>query len=305
MYFYFSNPLYLNLLFLIPILIFFHFYSIRNMKGKALEFANFEAIARIKGIDIYSKSVTVLIFNILIVFCLVFALSGLTLYKEMNVSSFSFVIAIDSSESMGATDMPPTRFNVAKETSIDFIDSLPSSSRVGIVSFSGNSFIEQEVTNNKQELRESIQNIELTNYGGTDLYEAVFTSLYILRNEENKAMILLSDGQINIGNLQDVVENARRNNLLIHTYAIGTLEGGRTSFGVSKVDEDSLKSIAYGTGGKFFKIESKEQMTESFKEIAAITKKTGPLDLSLYLIFLSIFIFILRQFFVDIMNITI
>lgn len=305
MYFYFSNPIYLNLLFLIPIFIFFHFYSIRNMRGKALEFANFEAIARIKGIDIYSKSVTILIFNIIIVFCLVFALSGLTLYKEMNVSSFSFVIAIDSSESMGATDLAPTRFDVAKETSIDFIDSLPGSSKLGIISFSGNSFIEQEVTTNKQELRKSIQNIELTNYGGTDLYEAVFTALYILRSEDNRAMILLSDGQINVGNIQDVIEKARKNNIVIHTYAIGTQEGGKTSFGISKVDEESLKSLSYGTGGKFFKIESKEKMAESFKEIAAITKKTGPVELSVYLIFLAIFLFIVRQFFVDIMNITI
>ncbi|MFA5258749.1 MAG: VWA domain-containing protein [Candidatus Pacearchaeota archaeon] len=305
MYLYFSNPLYLNLLFVVPILIFFHFYSIRNMKGKALKFANFDAIARINGIDFYSKNVTVLIFNILIVFSLVFALSGLTLYKDMNVSSFSFVVAIDSSESMSATDIAPTRFEAAKETSINFVDSLPDSSRIGIISFSGNSFIEQEVTNNKQELKQSIQNIVLTNYGGTDLYEAVSTSLYMLRDEENKAIILLSDGQVNIGNLQDVIENARKNNIIIHTYVIGTSEGGKASFGISKTDEDSLKSIAYETGGKFFKIESKDQMTESFNEVAVLTRKLGPIDLSVYLIFLTILIFIVRQFFIDIVNISI
>ena len=304
MFFKFANPTYLNLLFLIPVLIFFHFYSIKNVRGKSLEFANFEAIARVKGIDLYSKNLLVLLLNIAMVVSLVFSLSGLDLYKDLDVSSFSFVIAIDSSESMGATDMAPNRLSAAKQTSIDFINSLPPSTRIGVMSFSGNSFIEQDMTDNKQQLRTAIDGIDLTNYGGTDIFEAVSTASYMLREDKDKAMILLSDGQINVGNMDEVVDNAVKFNLMIHTYAIGTKEGGTTSFGLSKVDEDSLRSLSYSTGGSFFNIDSKEKMKEGFDKIALVTRKIAPMDLSLYLIILTIILFIIKQFLIDVLQVT-
>ncbi len=61
----FSNPSYIYLLFLVPIIIFFHFFSLKNNYGKAIKFANFDAIARIKGIDIYSKNIFILILDVL------------------------------------------------------------------------------------------------------------------------------------------------------------------------------------------------------------------------------------------------
>src|SRR3989344_5168936 len=98
MNFSFTNPSYLYLLFIIPIIIFFHFYSLKNLRGKAVRFANFEAIARVRGIDLYSKNLGILMINILIVLSLVLSLAGFTLHMQMKASSFSYVLAIDSSE---------------------------------------------------------------------------------------------------------------------------------------------------------------------------------------------------------------
>ena len=135
MYISFSHPLYLLFLFVIPVLIFFHFYGLKNMRGKALKFANFEAIARVKGIDLYSKNIMLLIFNISFAVLLVISLAGFTLYKEMKTSDFSFVVAIDNSESMSATDLIPNRLAAAKETAAEFVDNLPYESQLGVISF--------------------------------------------------------------------------------------------------------------------------------------------------------------------------
>src|SRR3989344_7369753 len=107
MYISFSHPLYLVFLFAIPILIFLHFFSLRSRRRDSLKFANFDAIARVKGIDLYSKNIFKLVVDILFVVILVFALSGLSLHNEVDASSFSFVIAIYSSQSMTAVDMKP------------------------------------------------------------------------------------------------------------------------------------------------------------------------------------------------------
>lgn len=305
MYLTFQNPSYLILLFIIPFIIFFHFYSLNNLRGKAVRFANFEAIAKVRGIDLYSKNLLSLALSILIVVSLVFSLAGLTLHMEMKATSFSYIVVIDSSQSMGATDLNPDRLSAAKESAREFIDTLPIGTKAGITSFSGNSKIEAKLTDNKGSLKSAIDGIKITDYGGTDIYEAYTTSLMILGNSPNKAIIILSDGQINIGNIEEVVRNAMMDNVVIHTIGIGTIAGGNTSFGLSKLDEDSLKSLAYSTKGEYFNVESKDKMKESFKEIIPLTVKIGEINLSFYLIILTIILFILSLLINNLSKVTI
>jgi len=296
----FTHPIYLLFLFGIPILIFFHFFGLKNLRGRSLKFANFEAIARVKGIDLYSKNIFLLIFNILFIILLVFALSGFSVYQEMEASSFSFVIAIDNSESMSAVDISPNRLEAAKETAISFVNSLPLESYVAILSFSGDSRIEQRLTKNKQEIKYAIDNIEASDIKGTDVFEAVSNSVLLLDKEKNKAIILLSDGQINIGKINDAIDYAKFNEVLIHTIGIGSIEGGQTDYGFSKLDEDSLKSLAYNTNGKYFSVGSKAELTNSFSQISGATRRLGSINLGSYLIISVIILFIIKQFLMSI-----
>lgn len=303
MYISFTHPGNLWFLFAIPILIFLHFFSLKSIKKSSLKFANFEAISRIKGIDIYSKNIFVLILDILFVSLLIMAVSGLTIHKEVDASSFSFVIAIDNSESMSAVDLPPDRISAAKETAIDFVSNLPFETYVGVLSFSGSSKIEKELIKDKQELKAVIEEIELSSEGGTDIYDAVLNSEAILRDRDNKAIILLSDGQINIGNIKEAVDYGIDNQIIIHTIGVGTVEGGSASFGMSKLDEESLKSLAYSTGGSYFRAEDKTALKNSFDSIVGKTRKLGSINLSLYLIMTGIILFLIKQFLVGIRSI--
>lgn len=291
----FQNPAYLVLLFIIPVLVFFHFFGLRNLRGRAVRFANYEAIARIRGIDLYSRNLLNLLFNIAIVVSLVFSLAGLTLHIPMKAASFSYVIAIDSSQSMGANDINPTRIAAAKESAKEFVDALPTGTKVGITSFASNTFIESKMTENKGALKSSIDDIDLTNIGGTDIYEVYRTSSTLLEKELNKAIVILSDGQINIGNLDEVEYEAMKDEVVIHTIGIGTVAGGNTSFGISKLDEESLKSLAYSTKGQYFNAQDKEAMKESFNKIIPLTDKITAIDMSFYLIILTVIFFILLQ----------
>jgi Ca-activated chloride channel homolog len=300
MYINFVHQYYLVFLFVIPVLIFFHFFGLKNIRGKSLKFANFEAIARIKGIDLYSKNIMVLLFNILIIALIIFSLSGMTLYKELPASSFSFVIAIDNSDSMSAKDFVPDRLSAAKETAATFVDSLPADSYVGIISFSGDTTLTGEITKNKLDLKSSINDIQLSSVGGTDIIDAITNSINMLKNEERKSVILISDGQINVGTIGDAIKAASENKVVVHTLGIGTLEGGETSFGLSKLDEDSLKSLAYNTGGKYFKIENNQELKSSFDQIIEVTQRTGKIDLTAYLLILVVFLFLIKEFLLSI-----
>jgi len=67
MIFDFTNPDYLYFLFAIPFIIFFYFYSTKRVTGNSIKFANFNAIARIKGVDIYSKNIFIFLLDLLLV----------------------------------------------------------------------------------------------------------------------------------------------------------------------------------------------------------------------------------------------
>lgn len=287
----FTRPQYLFFLFLIPFFFMIHFLSLSNRKKTALRFANFDAISRIRGIDFFSKNLIVLFFNVLIIFLIILALSGLNMQITKQVSSFSFVIAIDNSESMLADDFSPDRITVAKELAEEFVDRIPVGSKIGVVSFSGNSYIEQDMSMDKVIVKNSINSIEIKGWGGTDVYEALITSANMLEGDDNKAVIILSDGQINIGKIEDMISYSQKKEILIHTIAIGTKEGGNTPYAVSKLDEDFLNALAYNTGGRFFSAQNRDELFQSLLEALNITERKVSIDLVSYLILFVILLF--------------
>lgn len=297
MMFSFLRPQYLFFLFAIPILLMIHFFSLSNRKKVALKFANFDAIARIRGIDFFSKNFFDLFLSLLIAFFLIMAISGLNVHVSKETSAFSFVIAIDNSQSMDADDFFPNRLSASKQTAIDFVNDIPFGVRIGVISFAGTSYIEQDLTEDKEIVVGAIKNIELGSFGGTNLYEAVITSSNLLKNEEHKAIILLSDGQINIGNIENTIDYANMNDVIIHSIAMGTEEGGVTGYGISKVDESSLKSVAHYTGGNFFRAQDKESLSQSFSDILNFTTKKVSIDLSNYLIIFTLIFFVIKFLF--------
>jgi Ca-activated chloride channel homolog len=291
----FTKPTYLILLALIPLIIFIHFYTLRRRRSVALRFANFEAISRVKGVDILSKNIVILILTSIIAVSLILALAGTTYHRTLYSSAFSFGIALDSSRSMEADDFFPTRHEAAKETAINFVENSATGTKMSITSFSGNAFIEQSITDDKSILKQAIRNIPISSVGGTDLGEAVITSTNLLKGEESKAIILISDGRINIGTLDLSINYANENDVIVHSIGMGTVEGGTTSYGsLSKIDEDALKAIAHNTGGQYFNALNKDLLLTSFDSIMGLRLGKVSLDLSPYLTILALVLFIIE-----------
>ena len=283
------------LLLAIPLLIFFHIISLKSVRKKAIKFANFEAVSRIKGVEIFSKNLTILYLNIAIISLVVLSVSGFSITKQVDSSEMSFVLAIDASWSMNSPDIEPTRLESAKQAAIDFLEMISEQTRIGVVSFSGSPFIEQEVTDNKQDIKKAIESISLNPIGGTDIFNAVITSTNLLREEDSKTIILISDGQANINTLQDIIDYSNENRVMIHSLGIGTQEGSIEETGaVFKLGEDTLKTIAHETEGKYYTIQNIEDFYSSLNEISGVKKKRAVYDLSLYLMITALILLVLN-----------
>lgn len=292
----FANPIYLWFLASFPILIMLHFISLKHLKRKSIKFANFEAIERVTGGQLLSKNIGLLYLRLTILLLIVLAVSGTVLWYYGQSSDYSYVLAIDSSTSMLTDDILPSRLDAAKNAALSFIDSLAAKTEIGIISFSGTSFVEQEPTTDLANVKIAINNIEAQRVGGTDFSEAIITSANLMVDSgKAKVIILLTDGQSNVGApIMEAINYAKENRVLIHTIGVGTREGGKI-LGldlISKLDELTLKSIASNTGGEYYRATDQESLTATYKDIAASTRERVSIELSpMFMMFALILLF--------------
>jgi len=288
----FLYPRFLILLLLVPFFIFVYFFSLAYNKKKAMLFANFGAIKRFYGLEFFSKNFLALYINIGILILIVFALAGTTISFNADTSAFSYVIAIDTSGSMAATDVAPNRLATAKTEAKNFVDSLPLGVEVGVIGFSGDALVYQTLSTSKIKLKMAIDELTFGRIRGTNIYNALISANQLFKGRQLKSVVLLSDGQLNIGNAPQVIKYANQNNLLVNTIAVGTQAGGNMGFGtVSKVDEDFLKSLALNSGGKFFRVKNAGDMKNSFNSLVRETYKKVKIDMTFYLLITAIALF--------------
>lgn len=286
----FAYPLYLWFLVAIPVMIFAHFVSLRFTRRKALKFANFPAIEYVTGERIFSKNYILLLMRLVTLFLIILAVSGAVFWYEGRAGDTDFMLAIDASGSMLATDFQPTRLESAKSSALLFADSVEKETRVGVLSFAGVSFVKQTPTSDISAVKNAIKNVSIELVGGTAIGSAIISSVNLLAGPERaKVAVLLTDGQSNVGPaVEEAIEYANENHITIYTIGIGTEQGGgfpemNLSF-LSKLDSKTLTKIAEETKGSYYEAKNEEELSEIYKEIA--TSGVRKISVNVSLIFM-------------------
>lgn len=81
-------------------------------------------------------------------------------WETSSVEGTDIILAIDMSTSMLAQDFQPDRFEAAKQVAAEFIQGR-ASDNIGIVVFSGESFTQTPMTNDKAVLLSSVNNLQM------------------------------------------------------------------------------------------------------------------------------------------------
>jgi len=288
----FSHPFYLLALAFIPLFIFVHLFTIRYTSGVALKFANFTALARAANKIVLPRNMFPLVIRSVVLFCVVLAVANPTLLYEGKGSDFDYVLAIDASSSMLADDLAPTRLQAAKEAALSFLGTVPGKANIGIVSFSGTAFVEQQPTTDNLLTKEAVEKIDAQPIGGTDLGAAIVTSVNLLvQSEKAKSVILLTDGRSTVGiSPKDAVAYANDKQTIVNTIGVGTEEGGRFPEAevILKLDDATLEMIANETSGRYFKAGDSAKLKEAYSIIATSTKMKLSTNLSAPLMLISL-----------------
>ncbi|MGD9588894.1 MAG: VWA domain-containing protein [Pyrinomonadaceae bacterium] len=210
----------------------------------------------------------------------------ITAFSKQVDLPLSLSILIDTSVSQQRT-LPEE-----KSAAIAFLESVvrPAKDEVAVISFTGESTLEQGMTNNLTRLRRAIDRVKFTapsGYigggvvapgtppisgrnqaltGSTAIWDAVWvTSVEVLGpapESTRRAIILLTDGVNTSGSkkLEEAVDAALRSEAVIYAIGIGDdYYGG--------VNKGSLNKISEQTGGRAFFPRDERQLREAFKQI--------------------------------------
>lgn len=103
-----------------------------------------------------------LLLQLAAVFALIYAVLGPRLHGRIAGGN-NYIIVIDNSASMSATDQRPSRLEWAKREAIREIDAAADSDSGMVIAFNSTAEILQSFTSNKEELRAAVRRIEPTN----------------------------------------------------------------------------------------------------------------------------------------------
>jgi Ca-activated chloride channel homolog len=206
--------------------------------------------------------------------------------EEMVAKGVDVFIVLDTSFSMDATDVAPSRMERARYIASELIDKLHGN-RVGLIVFSGAAFVQCPLTLDYGAAKIFLDTVTtgVVPEPGTDIVLALDAARrgFVARDSKFRVIALLTDGEETGGSAAAVAGKAKDEGIVIDAVGIGTPGGQpipvrnekgdvtdymRDESGqpvMSHLDEDTLGKIALATGGKYFRLSDRD------KEIQEIT----------------------------------
>lgn len=217
--------------------------------------------------------------------------AGLTT-QQVTSNGIDMVLCLDTSGSMSAQDLLPTRVVAARKVSQQFVRERPND-RLGLVVFSGVAFTQCPLTTDHGALQTLLDGVKIgmTRTDGTAIGSAIATAINRLKDVPGKSrvIILLTDGSNNSGEIDPITaaKMAAKYGIKIYTIGMGTdgmapmtvsdpLLGEQTVMVRGDLDEASLQKIADLTGGRFFRATDVDALAGVYAEINRLEKREAP-----------------------------
>ncbi|PCK29669.1 vWA domain-containing protein [Pseudoalteromonas piscicida] len=202
------------------------------------------------------------------------------------------MLAVDLSASMTEQDMEyqgrlVDRLSVVKAVVSDFIEARQGD-RLGLILFGDTAFLQTPLTRDLATVSQMLTEAQIGLVGrATAIGDAIGLSVkrFEEREQSNRILILLTDGQNTAGNLEpnEALILAREEGIKVYTVGVGS--DGRRGFGLfgfnsmagSSIDEKTLQHIAKETGGQYFRakdVESLQQIYAMLDELEPISDET-------------------------------
>jgi Ca-activated chloride channel family protein len=203
--------------------------------------------------------------------CMGVALAGPHLVAPVSVRDSAVALCIDTSGSMSATDVEPTRADAALRAARAFITGVPDGTRISIVAFSSNAQIVLPASDDKDAVRDALDRVPPPN-GGTAIGDALELAARSLPHVRHRTIVLVTDGVNNQGRDPLTVAPAiGQTGTVIDTVGIGTSGSGLLIPGTAEeadLDEAALRAVAQSAHGSYARVADAGALRARLSEIA-------------------------------------
>jgi Ca-activated chloride channel homolog len=194
------------------------------------------------------------------------------------------ILAIDTSLSMSAQDVKPTRLQAARNAARTFLERIPSKYRVAIVGFAGRAYVALPPTEDRALARAALRTLHAAE--GTSLGDAVALATKLARRQRASdgtvppsAILVISDGSQQSGRTSAIAAavRARSAHIPVYSVLIGTqdgvitvtLAGGFQAQMRVPPSPETLRMLAQVTGGHFFTAPSAGALRQVYERLGS------------------------------------
>jgi Ca-activated chloride channel homolog len=189
----FERPYLLLTLIVVGLAVLFWLWAERRRMRYAVRFTNLEVLAAVAGGRQWSRYVPPALFALSLA-ALSIALARPHVNRMVANERATVILVLDTSRSMQATDVKPTRLGAAQEALRLFLDSVPDRLRVGFVVFAGEAQVATPPTADHDLVLQSVDSAgEFLIYGGTAIGDALQTAVELGRRAVDQQE---SEGQV-------------------------------------------------------------------------------------------------------------
>ena len=190
-------------------------------------------------------------------------------WEEVRRKGLDMAVVLDTSRSMMASDIKPSRLQQAKWGVRDLLRNLHGD-RVGLIPFAGSSLLQCPLTIDYAAFTMTLDDIYsgIIPRGGTAIEQALRTAIaaFPAQGTADRVILLITDGEDHEGDPLKLLPELKEKGIRVYTIGIGTLEGEMVPAGDGQgayfkdrqgqivktaLKEDVLQKLALGTGGTY------------------------------------------------------
>jgi Ca-activated chloride channel family protein len=286
----FQAPLLLLTLAAVPLVAVVYALMQRRRRKYAVVFTNVDVLAAVAGRSMTRHVPAVL--GLLALAALLIAIARPQRVVDAERREATVMLVFDTSGSMLATDVQPTRLAAAQLAGKTFVDKVPDGFRVGVIGFGSTAQQLSEPTTDKVQVKATIDSLQVK--GATAMGDALKLAVNSARvpvpdglggsRRLPAAIVLLGDGASTRGSDPiDVVQDTKKFKIPVYTVALGTQNGvlthtdpntGATTSERVPPDLLTLQDIARDTGGQFFATADARRLEAVYANIGTRLTKT-------------------------------
>ena len=283
----FAYPLFLALLLLIPAAALFLLWAARRQKSDLARLGEPALIRRLTANINWRGRRWQTVLRLLALGMMIVALARPqwgSEVREIQQEGLQVMVALDVSQSMLVQDIKPSRLDRAKLEIADLMQRLDGD-EIGLVLFSGASFVQVPLTSDYQSALNSMDSAGPNSISrpGTVIGDAIRTAAAAFDPElsSQKVLVVMTDGEDKETDPMTAAQEAADAGILIYTIGFGTPEGepipelnqygqtieyktdGQGNVVLSKLDESTLQSIAQTGSGQYYRATAGGQELDS------------------------------------------